>query len=124
MRQGSSSLPARLALAALGLALTFGSAGPSHAQKKPAPSAAASKPADPFDAGVAADGRGDYAEAARQYKLAATQGDAEAQDLLGAMYKDGRGVPQDYVEAVRRVGDPAVLEVTASSAALCATGFG
>ena len=30
----------------------------------------------------------------------------------------------DYVEAVRRVGDPAVLEVTASSAALCATGFG
>ncbi|MBC2668680.1 hypothetical protein ACFOON_15575 [Novosphingobium piscinae] len=30
----------------------------------------------------------------------------------------------DYVAAVRRVGDPAVIEVTASSAALCATGFG
>jgi len=30
----------------------------------------------------------------------------------------------DYVLAVRKVGDRDVLEVTASSAALCATGFG
>lgn len=30
----------------------------------------------------------------------------------------------DYVQAVRRVGDADVIEVTASSAALCATGFG
>lgn len=30
----------------------------------------------------------------------------------------------DYVAAVRKVGDAQVLEVTASSAALCATGFG
>lgn len=30
----------------------------------------------------------------------------------------------DYVGAVRRLNDPEVLEVTASSAALCATGFG
>jgi len=30
----------------------------------------------------------------------------------------------DYVSAVRKVGDADVLEVTASSAALCATGFG
>ena len=30
----------------------------------------------------------------------------------------------DYVLAVRRVGDADVIEVTASSAALCATGFG
>ena len=30
----------------------------------------------------------------------------------------------DYVLAVRKVGDREVLEVTASSAALCATGFG
>lgn len=30
----------------------------------------------------------------------------------------------DYVIAVRKVGDRDVLEVTASSAALCATGFG
>ncbi|MFC3174502.1 hypothetical protein ACFOD9_09575 [Novosphingobium bradum] len=30
----------------------------------------------------------------------------------------------DYVAAVRKVGDREVLEVTASSAALCATGLG
>jgi len=30
----------------------------------------------------------------------------------------------DYVIAVRKVGDREVLEVTASAAALCATGFG
>ena len=30
----------------------------------------------------------------------------------------------EYVAAVRKVGDPQVIEVTASSAALCATGFG
>jgi hypothetical protein len=30
----------------------------------------------------------------------------------------------EYVLAVRKVGDAQVLEVTASSAALCATGFG
>lgn len=29
----------------------------------------------------------------------------------------------DYVVAVRRVGDPEAIEVTASSAALCATGL-
>lgn len=29
----------------------------------------------------------------------------------------------DYVAAVRRVGDPEAIEVTASSAALCATGL-
>ena len=34
-----------------------------------------------------------------------------------------RSIP-DYVDAVRRIGDREVLEVTASSAALCATGFG
>lgn len=31
---------------------------------------------------------------------------------------------REYVDAVGRVGDREVLEVTASSAALCATGFG
>jgi len=43
------------------------------------------------------------------------------------MYQALRGPKRtlaDYVIAVRRVGDRQVLEVTASSAALCATGFG
>ena len=42
---------------------------------------------------------------------------------LKALQGPRRSVP-DYIEAVRRVGDREVLEVTASSAALCATGFG
>ena len=41
----------------------------------------------------------DYAEAVRWYRLAAEQGDAEAQFNLGVMYTDGKGVPQDYVLA-------------------------
>jgi TPR repeat protein len=35
----------------------------------------------------------------RWYRLAAAQGYADAQYDLGTMYKDGQGVPQNYVEA-------------------------
>ncbi len=42
---------------------------------------------------------------------------------LRALQGPRRTIPQ-YIEAVRQVGDREVLEVTASSAALCATGFG
>jgi TPR repeat protein len=35
------------------------------------------------------------------YRLAAAQGDVEAQDYLGLMYEFGRGVPKDYDEAVK-----------------------
>jgi hypothetical protein len=41
---------------------------------------------------------------------------------LEALKGEKRSVA-DYVIAVRRVGDPEVIGVTASSAALCATGF-
>ena len=34
-----------------------------------------------------------------QLRLKAEQGDAEAQFNLGVMYDDGRGVPQDYIQA-------------------------
>jgi len=34
-------------------------------------------------------------------RLAAEQGDAEAQADLGVMYRDGKGIPQDAVEATR-----------------------
>jgi TPR repeat protein len=37
----------------------------------------------------------------RWYRLAAYQGQANAQNALGVMYQNGEGVPQDYVEAVR-----------------------
>ena len=43
----------------------------------------------------------DYAEAVKWYRLAAEQGDADAQYNLGLMYDNGNGVPQDYKEAVK-----------------------
>ena len=49
-------------------------------------------------------GRGvpkDDAEAVRRRRLAAEQGNAAAQTLLGAMYASGEGVPEDAAEAVR-----------------------
>ena len=43
--------------------------------------------------------RADYAVAAQTYRLLAVQGDATAQFMLGSMYYNGQGVPQDYVRA-------------------------
>jgi TPR repeat protein len=43
----------------------------------------------------------DDAEAALLWRLAADQGDPEAQKNLGSMYRDGWGVAQDHEEAVR-----------------------
>jgi hypothetical protein len=43
----------------------------------------------------------DYAEAARWYKLAARDGNVNAQLNLASMYSDGLGVSQDYPEALR-----------------------
>jgi len=35
------------------------------------------------------------------FRLSAEQGYAPAQSYLGVMYKDGKGVPQEYKEAVK-----------------------
>ena len=43
----------------------------------------------------------DTAAAARWLRMAAMQSHAEAQFLLGVMYANGKGVPEDHVEAVR-----------------------
>jgi len=43
----------------------------------------------------------DYKEAVKWWKLAAEQGDTQAQYNLGQMYYKGQGVPQDYKEAVK-----------------------
>ena len=41
----------------------------------------------------------DYAEAMKWYRLAADQGNAPAQNDLGALFFMGQGVPQDFVLA-------------------------
>ena len=40
----------------------------------------------------------DYKEAVKWYRMAAEQGDAQAQNSLGVMYANGEGVIQDYKE--------------------------
>ena len=57
--------------------------------------------AGPHEDGDAAYFKGDYAEAAKQYRLAAEKGDAQAQFNLGRLYQDGQGVPQNYAEAMK-----------------------
>jgi len=54
-----------------------------------------------FGVGEKAYDRGDYATAIRIFRQLADQGDADAQHLLGIMYRYGFGVIQDYVEAVK-----------------------
>lgn len=54
-----------------------------------------------WEEAVAAYGRGDYTTAFRLFKPMAQQGIPEAQFILGLMYDNGRGVPQDYAMAVK-----------------------
>ena len=52
-----------------------------------------------FQAGMDANNRGDYATALREWRPLAEQGDVLAQYNLGVLYRKGRGVPQDDVQA-------------------------
>jgi TPR repeat protein len=61
-------------------------------------SAAAAGPLE--DAGEAYN-RGDYATAIRTYRPLAEQGNAIARAMLGFMYLNGQGVPQNYTEAAK-----------------------
>jgi uncharacterized protein len=56
--------------------------------------------AGPFEDAQAADQKGDYATELRILRPLAEQGNALAQLGLGVMYANGRGVPQDYAQAV------------------------
>ena len=60
--------------------------------------------AGPFEDGLAAAQRGDYATAHRLWRPLAEQGDVIAQTLLGTMYGLGDGVRQDYAEASKWFG--------------------
>lgn len=57
--------------------------------------------ADAFDDAIAAYDRGDYPTAVRLVRPLAEQGDAQAQNALGAMYYNGKGVPQSFRDAVK-----------------------
>ena len=57
--------------------------------------------AGPFEDGVTAYDRGDYATALKLWRPLAEQGNAGAQNALGVMYQYGRGVAQDYKEAAK-----------------------
>src|SRR5262249_61796453 len=64
--------------------------------------------AGPFEDGIAAYGKGDYAAALLLLRPLADQGTARAQIILGVMYSRGQGVAQNYDEAMkwyRRGGD-------------------
>ena len=52
-----------------------------------------------YKAGEDAYNRGDFATALREWRPLAEQGDARAQYDLGVLYRKGRGVPQDDVQA-------------------------
>jgi TPR repeat protein len=57
--------------------------------------------AGPFEDGVAAYHKSDYATSLRLWRPLAEQGDPSAQFNLGLLYDDGSGVPQDYAEAAK-----------------------
>ncbi|HBP87371.1 MAG TPA: hypothetical protein PKK23_19165 [Nitrospirales bacterium] len=54
-----------------------------------------------FQAGADAYKRGDYLTALQEWRPLANQLDADAQFLLGKLYAEGKGVPQNEKEAVR-----------------------
>ena len=57
--------------------------------------------AGPLEDGVAAYVRGDNETAVRLLRPLAEQGDTRAQYHLGTLYYTGKGVPQDYAEALK-----------------------
>jgi TPR repeat protein len=69
--------------------------------------AAAPVAAGPLEDADAAYRRGDYATALRLWRPLADQGNADAQNNVGAMYAKGQGVVQDYAEAVKWYGKAA-----------------
>ena len=54
-----------------------------------------------YDAGLSAYNRGDFATASREWRPLAEKGNAKAQNAIGVMYATGKGVPQDYTEAIK-----------------------
>jgi len=57
--------------------------------------------AEPMEDGQAAYNRGDFQEALRQWQPLAEQGVARAQNNLGVLYENGKGVPADINQALK-----------------------
>jgi TPR repeat protein len=55
--------------------------------------------AGPWEDGMAAYNRGDYVPAIKVFRAMAKQGNAEAQSLLGVMYRRGQGVTRNSARA-------------------------
>ena len=56
--------------------------------------------AQDYDKGMAAYNAGDFQAALKEWMPLAESGDANAQDNIGIMYAEGKGVIQNYVDAV------------------------
>ncbi len=54
-----------------------------------------------LQAGFEAYERGDFDTALKAWRPLAEQGEAAAQWIMGTMYENGQGVPQDYTEAAK-----------------------
>ncbi len=66
-----------------------------------------------YDDGMEAYERGDYATALQKWLPLAEQGGAMAQAMIGSMYDEGMGVPQNDAEAVkwyRRAADQGITQ--------------
>jgi len=57
--------------------------------------------AEPMEDGQAAYNRGDFQEALRQWQPLADQGVARAQNNLGVLYENGKGVPANINQALK-----------------------
>ena len=63
--------------------------------------AVGSAQAGPLEDGLAAYKKGDYSQAMQRWQPLAANGDPDAQFWLGALYDQGRGVPQSHETAAR-----------------------
>ena len=71
-----------------------------------------------YEPGMDAAKRGDFAAAVKEWTPLAERGDTVAQFLMGQMYLDGTGVPQDYVQAVTWYRQAAEQRMGAAQASL------
>ena len=56
---------------------------------------------DDYNKGVDAEDAGNFEEAVKWYRKSAEQGDADAQNNLGALYSKGEGTEQNFIEALK-----------------------